>query len=77
MSNPSLMTPIDLERITGKKRYSKQAEWFKRQFGVDLPRRDDHSIVLTWATYEALSAKKVGVGVAGIPAAPRVELCFD
>lgn len=76
MSTGHLMTPTDLEAVTGMKRYSKQADWFKRQFGIEAARRGDGSIVMTWATYEALSAGKAGIGTNGV-AAPRVELCFD
>jgi hypothetical protein len=67
-----LMSAADLERVTGKKRYSKQAAWFKDQFGVDVPRRHDHSVVMTWATYEALSAKKAGLGAS---APRRAQVC--
>ena len=56
-----LMTPTDLEAVTGMKRYTKQADWFKRQFGIDVLRRADGSIVMTWATYEALAAGKAGI----------------
>jgi hypothetical protein len=55
------MTTADLERVTGKKRYSKQAEWFKSQLGVDVMRCGDGSPVVTWATFEALQAKKMGL----------------
>lgn len=71
-----LMSPVDLVEITGKRRYSKQAEWFKDQFGVTVARRDDRSIVMTWSTYEALAAKKVGLAPAG-DSPGIVELCFD
>ncbi|WP_429329500.1 DUF4224 domain-containing protein [Paraburkholderia atlantica] len=70
------MTPSDLEQVTGLKRYSKQVEWFKRTFHVDVPRRANGSIVMTWATYEALNAKKAGVDPQDKPR-PDVELCFD
>ncbi|KVP77480.1 hypothetical protein WJ92_02550 [Burkholderia ubonensis] len=56
-----LMTPADLEQVSGKKRYSTQAKWFKTQFDVDVPRRADGSIVLTWETFRALSDAKVGL----------------
>lgn len=59
-----LMTAQDLERVTGKKRHSKQAEWFKRQLGVDVMRCGDGSPVVTWAAFEALQAKKVGLSTA-------------
>jgi hypothetical protein len=71
-----LMSPVDLVAITGKRRYSKQAEWFKDQFGITVTQRDDRSVVMTWATYEALSAKKAGLAPIGSSSQP-VELCFD
>ncbi|MEM5424718.1 DUF4224 domain-containing protein [Paraburkholderia ferrariae] len=55
-----LMTPADLERVTGKKRYSKQAEWFKKAFGVDVVRCGDGSIVMTWATFQSLNDRRNG-----------------
>jgi hypothetical protein len=70
-----LLSPTDLVELTGLKRYTKQVEWFKRKFGIDAVCRGDGSIVMTWATYEALSAKKAGVGA--ISAKPAVELCYD
>jgi hypothetical protein len=76
MNTSPLMTPADLENVTGMKRYSKQVAWFKAQFGADVPRRADGSVVLTWATYEAMGARKAGIGANGA-AVPRVELCFD
>lgn len=75
MTDNRLMTPGELEQITGFKRYSKQAQWFKRMFGVDVVSRDDRSIVMTWATYEALSAKKAGVAPVGAPVRQPVEIC--
>jgi hypothetical protein len=69
------MDQADLVKVTGKTRYAKQAEWFKREFGVDVPRRDDHSVVMTWATFEALNARKAGLG--STVAKPKVELCYD
>ncbi|KAA1013219.1 DUF4224 domain-containing protein [Paraburkholderia panacisoli] len=71
-----LMSPGDLVEITGKRRYSKQAEWFKDQFGVTVTQRDDRSIVMTWSTYEALAARKVGLATNG-DGPGIVELCFD
>lgn len=68
------MSEEELVRITGKRRHSKQAEWFKAQFGIDVVRAGDGKLIVTWATFEALNAKKNGLG-ASAPAA--VELCFD
>ncbi|MEX3926182.1 DUF4224 domain-containing protein [Paraburkholderia sp. BR10936] len=70
------MSPADLAALTGMKRYSKQADWFKRTYGADVTRRDDGSIVMTWVTYEALNAKLYGVAPAA-PLEPTFELCFD
>lgn len=56
-----LMTAEDLERVTGKKRHSKQAEWFKEQFGTDVVRCGDGSLIVTWATFQALYDKKSGL----------------
>jgi hypothetical protein len=69
-----LITEDELVRVTGKRRHSKQAEWFKLTFGVDVVRAGDGKLIVTWQTFEALNAKKNGLG-ASAPAA--VELCFD
>lgn len=63
-----LMTLAELERVTGRKRFGKQVEWFKLQFGINVVRCGDGSPVVTWATFEALQAKK-----AGLSAAPAKE----
>lgn len=55
------MTAEDLERVTGKKRYSKQAEWFKEQFGIDVVRCGDGTLVVTWATFQALQDRRAGL----------------
>lgn len=55
------MSAADLERVTGKKRYSKQAEWFKEQFAVDVVRCGDGTLVMTWATFQALQDRRVGI----------------
>ena len=55
------MTAEDLARVTGKKRYGKQVEWFREQFGVSVVRCGDGSPVVTWSTFEALQAKKAGL----------------
>ncbi|VWD22170.1 hypothetical protein BCO18442_04000 [Burkholderia contaminans] len=69
------MTADDLEEVTRKKRYSKQADWFKDQYGVDVARRGDGSLVLTWETFRAMNDRKAGL----LPTlgSPTVELCFD
>lgn len=59
-----LMSAEDLSRVTGKKRYGKQCEWFRLQFGINVVRCGDGSPVITWATFEALQAKRAGLTVA-------------
>ena len=59
--NNRLMTAEDLARVTGKKRYGKQVEWFRDQFGINVVRCGDGSPVMTWTTFEALQAKKAGL----------------
>jgi hypothetical protein len=66
-----LMTPADLEQVTGYKRYSAQVRWFKQQFGADVPRRTDGSIVLLWATFLAMEARKYGLLPADPASVPR------
>jgi hypothetical protein len=60
------MAAEDLARVTGKKRYGKQVEWFREQFGINVVRCGDGSPVVTWATFEALQAKKAGLSNAPI-----------
>jgi hypothetical protein len=55
------MTADDLERVTGKKRYSKQAEWFREQFNIDVVRCSDGSLIVTWATFQALQDRRAGI----------------
>lgn len=73
--NSPLMTAAQLVEITGKRRFSKQAEWFKANYDVDVVRRDDGSVVMMWTTFDALNARKAGLGAS--TAKPTVELCFD
>lgn len=70
-----LMDAADLERLTGKKRYSKQAEWFKSNFGVEVVRCADGSIIMTWTQFDALMARKAGTAPGG--SSSTVELCYD
>ncbi|WP_250477358.1 DUF4224 domain-containing protein [Caballeronia sp. INML1] len=56
-----LMTPEDLKQITGRVRYSKQAEWFKQAFGVEITRSFDGAPIMTWALYESLLARRAGL----------------
>jgi Domain of unknown function (DUF4224) len=55
-----LMSAEDLARVTGKKRYSKQAQWFREQFGYDVVRCGDGSLVVTWATFQTLQDRRAG-----------------
>ncbi|SEB24739.1 DUF4224 domain-containing protein [Paraburkholderia sartisoli] len=74
--NGRLMADDDLVRVTGKRRYSKQADWFKHEFGVDVTRAADGKLVMTWIQFDALLAKKNGTATDGRTAQP-VELCYD
>ncbi|NOV26866.1 DUF4224 domain-containing protein [Cupriavidus necator] len=56
-----LMSEQDLRDVTGKKRHSAQAAWFSLHFGVTPVQRADGRIILTWAAFEALQAKRAGV----------------
>jgi hypothetical protein len=56
-----LMSEKDLQDVTGLKRKSLQAEWFKRHFGVTPVQRSDGRIIMTWAAFEGLQAKRAGV----------------
>ena len=69
------MDAAALERVTGKKRYSKQAEWFKLNFGIDVVRCADGTLVMTWSQFDALLAKRSGTSSIGNSA--TVELCYD
>ncbi|RQS88035.1 DUF4224 domain-containing protein [Burkholderia seminalis] len=56
-----LMNEADLVRVTGKKRYGKQAEWFKATFGIDVVTAATGAVIMTWSTFESLQAKKAGL----------------
>ncbi|CAG9259474.1 conserved hypothetical protein [Burkholderia diffusa] len=56
-----LMSDDDLVDVTGKKRRSAQVAWFERHFGLTPVTRADGRIILTWAAFEALQAKRAGV----------------
>jgi len=53
-----LLSPEDLIRVTGKKRYSKQAEWFKATFGIDVVTAANGAVIMTWSTFESLQARR-------------------
>ncbi len=61
-----LMSADDLAVVTGKKRYSKQVEWFKRELRIDVARRADGSPVITWETFSAVQKKRAGITVGAI-----------
>lgn len=69
------MSDDDLVRVTGKRRYTKQAEWFRTQFGVDVVCAGNGKIIMPWATYEALSDKKAGISHVGVK--KDFELHYD
>jgi Domain of unknown function (DUF4224) len=50
-----LMTSEELKLVTGKQRYSKQAEWFLRQFNFDPPRSRNNAVVITWGNVPGLA----------------------
>ncbi|CAD9226723.1 conserved hypothetical protein [Burkholderia cenocepacia] len=56
-----LLSPDDLIRVTGMKRYRKQAEWFKATFGIDVVTAANGAVIMTWSTFESLQAKKAGL----------------
>ena len=69
-----LMSDEDLIDVTGKKRPSAQAAWFERQFGLKPVQRADGRIILTWAAFEAMQAKRMGVAPPNAEERPRPEL---
>ncbi|HVW53016.1 MAG TPA: DUF4224 domain-containing protein [Trinickia sp.] len=75
-SEARLLSPEDLVSVTGAKRYSKQAAWFKHEFGADVPQRVNGSLVMTWETFAALERRKYGLAPTSA-ARPRVDLCYD
>jgi hypothetical protein len=71
-----LMTDDDLAIVTGKRRFGKQAEWFKDAFGVELVKSATGRPVITWALFEALQAKAAGLRGDG-PVSAVGKLHFD
>jgi len=59
--NNRLLTPDELKEITGLTRYSKQVEWFKNAFGVDIVCSIDGRPIVTWMHFEALLARRAGL----------------
>ena len=68
-----LMTEQDLQDVTGVKRHGAQMAWFKRHFGITPVQRADGRIILTWAAFEGLQAKRAGI-VGGQQTAVRPAL---
>jgi Domain of unknown function (DUF4224) len=66
-----ILSNVDLEAITGMKRYSAQAAWFKENFHVVPARRQDGSIVLSKATFELMMAKRMGVAHSPLDGLPE------
>lgn len=62
MSDARLMSAEDLQHVTGKKRHSAQAAWFKLHFGLTPVQSADGRIILTWSAFEGLQAKRAGIG---------------
>lgn len=56
-----LMSEKDVQDVTGLKRKSLQAEWFRRHFGVTPVQRADGRIIMSWAAFEGLQAKRAGL----------------
>ncbi len=68
-----LMNEQDLRDVTGLKRRSLQAQWFQRHFGITPVQRADGRIIMTWAAFEGLQAKRAGV-LPGASAPARTPL---
>lgn len=66
-----LLLAQELEEITGKKRSSAQANWFKANFGVEVVRRAEGTVVITADALEALMRKRMGIRMPGAQDFPR------
>lgn len=69
-----LMSEQDLRDVTGLRRFKLQAAWFQRHFGLTPVQRADGRIILTWAAFEALQAKRAGVLPGAVPSDNRPAL---
>jgi len=68
---PSMrLTRADLFQITHYKTPRCQAAWFLEHLGASVP-CDRDGPILTPASYEALLAKRLGVGIGEQPQRPR------
>lgn len=70
-----LLTAEQLHGITGKKRPHCQQAWFKREFGVDLPRNSGR-VIISRTLFETLQARRAGVitTVTAAPERPKMHL---
>jgi len=71
------MTAEEIERMTGWKRYTKQVQWFLEQFGVKVAVCADGSPVMTWANFNALNARQLGLSSAEPAPKKRLVLVSD
>ncbi|MDR5777373.1 MULTISPECIES: DUF4224 domain-containing protein [unclassified Caballeronia] len=53
-----LLTHADLAEVTGLLQRNKQADWFAENFAINVVRRNDGLVVMTWDTFELLLARK-------------------
>jgi hypothetical protein len=72
-----LMTAEEIERMTGWKRFSKQVQWFSEQFGVKVATCSDGSPVMTWANFNALNARRLGLSSSDPAPKKRLVLVSD
>lgn len=63
--------------MTGLKRFSKQVQWFADQFGVKVATCNDGSPVMTWANFNALNARRLGLSSTETPPKKRLVLVSD
>jgi hypothetical protein len=77
LNDARLLSDDDLVRVTGKRRYSKQAEWFKNNYGIDAPRAADGRLIVMWETFAALNARKAGLSLGADAPKTAFELCYD
>lgn len=71
------MSADEIERMTGFKRFSKQVQWFSDQFSVKVAVCSDGSPVMTWANFNALNARRLGLSSADQAPKKRLVLVSD
>jgi hypothetical protein len=59
------------------KRFSKQVHWFADQFGVKVATCSDGSPVMTWANFNALNARRLGLSSPESAPEKRLVLVSD